>query len=434
MLHLTPEEEVWLAGDAGPALKRAMEIVTALAAIYGAEHLVPVESVQISGVSYRNIGDAGLQFLRRWVDEGARVRVPATLNPTAMDMVDWAAQNFSPDFAAKQAEVVDVFARMGVGAGDPIPTCTPYLIGNRPSMGAHVAWAESSAVAFANSVLGARTNREGGPGAIAAAITGRTGAYGLHLDAARVPTLWVEVVVQLETISDYSALGAIVGQAASQAVPYFSGLALGDPRYGGSDPLWEEKLKALGAAMAATGAVALFHIEGVTPEALRVGNAEFGIQSPESRSPIRQDLRQLARLVVDDLRPGYATLSDSVTEIDLVWIGCPHASLPEIAEVAARVRGKMLRTPLWVTCARPVRSLAAEQGLVEVIEAAGGRVFADACMAIAPVRDLGFTAVATPSAKGATYLRNLARVAVRFEKLATCVEAAVTGRWEKHGE
>ncbi|MBN1246922.1 MAG: aconitase X catalytic domain-containing protein [Anaerolineae bacterium] len=413
-MHLTYEEQAWLDGEAGPAIRRAMEIVVALGAIYGAEQLIPVESVQISGVSFRNIGDAGLSFLRRWAEEGARVRVPTMLNPTAMDMCAWQDQGFDPAFAGKQKQVVAVFAQMGVGEGEPVPTCTPYLIGNRPSMGAHIAWAESSAVAFANSVLGARTNREGGPGAIAAAIVGRTGAYGLHLDANRRATLRVEVRVQPETVSDYSALGAWVGQyrapspEARNVVPYFANLALAR-----ADPLREEKLKALGAAMAATGAVALYHVAGVTAEA-RAGSA-LGPQMPT--------------LVIDDFAPGYALLSDPVDAVDLVWIGCPHASLGEIARVADLVRGQTLRLPLWITCARPVRDLAAAKGLVATIEAAGGRVFADACMAIAPVRDLGFHAVATPSAKGAYYLRNLAKVAAVFGTVEACVTAAVEGKW-----
>ena len=406
-MELTAGERKWLDGGDGPALKRAMEIVVTLGTIYGAESLIPVESVQISGVSYRNIGDAGLRFLRQWADEGARVRVPTTLNPTAMDMVRWEAQGFTPDFADKQRQVVDVFAGMGVGEGVPLPTCTPYLIGNRPSQGAHVAWAESSAVAFANSVLGARTNREGGPGAIAAALTGRTAAYGLHMAENRVATLRVEVRAKPEAISDYSALGAIVGRHAGQAVPYIVGAPLGE-----GDPLAEEKLKALGAAMAATGAVGLFHVEGVTPEARVAAMLAPGHDT----------------LVVADLAPGYEDLSDDVDTIDLVWIGCPHASLPEVALVAEALRGRSLRIPLWVTCARPVRAIAAEQGLVDVIEAAGGSVFADACMGIAPVRDLGFSAVATPSAKGAYYLRNLAHVATRFATLGECVDMAVTGK------
>jgi len=406
-MFLTEEERAWLGGDAGPATRRAIEIVVALARIYGAERLIPVESVQISGVSYRNLGDAGLEFLRRWAGEGARVRVPTTLNPTAMDMVDWQAQGIDPAFAVRQQEVVALFSEMGVGDGTPSPTCTPYLIGNRPGLGAHVAWAESSAVAFANSVLGARTNREGGPGAIAAAIVGRTGAYGLHLDAQRQATVRVVAERSPYTVAEYSALGALVGQRTHDAVPCFVDL----PR-DSRDPLLEEKLKALGAAMAATGAVALYHVVGITPEVCADPRLA---QAPET-------------LVVGDLAAGYAALSDppeGEAAVDLVWIGCPHASLAEIAQVAEAVAGRTLRVPLWVTCARPVRAAAAAQGHVALIEAAGGRVFADACLAIAPVRDLGYRVVATPSAKGAYYLRNLARVAARFAPFETCLEVAL---------
>ncbi len=412
VMRLTAEEQGWLAGEAGPALRRAMEIVTALGTIYGARRLIPVESVQISGVSYRNIGDAGLDFLCRWADEGARVRVPTTLNPTAMDMVSWQTQGLDPDFAAKQRQVVAAFARMGVGKGVPLPTCTPYLIGNRPLPGAHIAWAESSAVAFANSVLGARTNREGGPGAIAAALTGRTGAYGLHLEEHRRATLRVKVDAVLDTISDYSALGALIGRTAQKAVPLFVNLPLE-----ADDPLYEEKLKALGAAMAATGAVALYHVASLTPEAT-------------SSDLLTADC---ACWCIDDLTEGYAMLSDDIERIDLVWIGCPHASLVELAQLTERVAGRRLQVPMWITCARPIRDLAVDSGLVGKIEAAGGQVFADACMAIAPVRNLGFQAVATPSAKGAYYLRNLANVAARFGTLDQCLAAAETGHWPSMG-
>lgn len=407
-VHLTPEEQAWLAGEAGPATRRAIEIVVALAQIYGAEHLIPVASVQISGVSYRNIGPAGLDFLRKWADEGARarVRVPTTLNPAAMDLEAWSEQGFDPAFAAQQQAVIAAFARMGVGAGNPIPTCTPYLVGNVPALGEHIAWAESSAVAYANSVLGARTNREGGPGAIAAALVGRTGAYGLHLEAHRRATLLVEVKAAPQNSSDYSALGAVVGKIAGKRVPYFAGLPLER-----GAPLWQEQLKALGAALAATGAVGLFHVEGVTPEALA-----GPVLAPEHET-----------LMVDDLAPGYAALTDVAARPALVWIGCPHASLAEIALVADLIRGQRLRLPLWITCARPVKEAAIVHGLAAAIEAAGGRLYADACLAIAPVRDLGFAAVMTSSAKGATYLRNLAGVQTRFGTLKECVETAVQG-------
>jgi predicted aconitase len=407
-MHLTAEEQSWLAGDAGPALQRAAEIIVALGKIYGAERLIPVESVQISGVSYRNLGPAGLAFLQQWAAEGARVRVPTTLNPAAMDLVNWRMQGFDPDFAEKQQAVIDAFARMGVGDGCPVPSCTPYLVGNVPSPGDHVAWAESSAVSYANSVLGARTNREGGPGALAAALLGRTGAYGLHLDANRRATLRVEVQAPPRTIADYSALGAVVGKAAGQHVPLFVGLPLTR-----GDPLWQEKLKALGAAMAATGAVALYHVADVTPEA-----RADGVSPPKHET-----------LTVNALTSGYAMLSDPGDAVDLVWIGCPHASLPEIARIAERVAGRRLAIPLWITCARPVLEAAAAQGHAATLEAAGARLIADACMAIAPVQALGFDAVATPSAKGAFYLRNLAGVAAHFGPLEQCLDAAIKGRW-----
>lgn len=403
-IALSADEQAALAGEAGPAVRRAMEIVVALAQIYGAERLIPVASVQISGVSYRNIGPAGLDFLRKWADEGARVRVPTTLNPAAMDLEAWREQGFDPVFAAQQQAVIAAFSRMGIGEGNPIPTCTPYLLGNSPHYGESLAWAESSAVAYANSVIGARSNREGGPGAIAAALVGRTGAYGLHLEANRRATLRVEVRVAPQNISDYSALGAVVGKTAGARVPYFEELPVERDA-----PLWEEKLKALGAALAATGAVGLFHVAGLTPEAL-AGQ----MLAPEHET-----------LVVTDLAPGYAMLTDATACPALVWIGCPHASLAEIAMVAGLVRGKRLRLPLWITCARPVKEAAIAQGLAAEIKAAGGRLYADACMAIAPVRDLGFAVVMTSSAKGAYYLRNLAGVPTRFGTLEECVNMAV---------
>ena len=409
-MELTQQEKAWLSGDAGLATRRAMEIIVALATIYGAECLLPVKSVQISGVSYRNIGAAGLTFLQQWVDEGAQVRVHTTLNPTAMDMCRWDIQGFSSDFARKQQEVVALFRQMGVGAGEPVPTCTPYLIGNLPAYGEHIAWAESSAVSYANSVLGARTNREGGPGAVAAAITGRTGAYGLHLDQNRQPTIVVEVKTRVESISDYSALGAVVGALTQKSVPFFCGLSLV-----AREPMWEEKLKALGAAMAATGAVAMYHVDEITPEA-RAGSLLTANHTV---------------ITIDDVVPGYVMLSDNVDAIDLVWIGCPHASLAEIAQVAERLDGIRISIPLYLTCARPVREVAVAQGLVAKIENAGGQVFSDACMAIAPLKALGFHAVATSSAKGAYYLRNLAGVAARFGPLEQCLEAAVAGDWSR---
>ncbi len=405
-MNLTPEEQAMLAGKQGPGVRQAMEIVTALGRIYGAERLVPVASVQVAGVSYKNLGQAGLDFLSEWADQGARVRVPTTLNPAGMDLVRWRKLGFAPQFAQRQLAVVEAFARMGV---QTTCTCTPYLVGNRPQAGQHVAWAESSAVSFANSVLGARTNREGGPSALAAAITGRTAAYGLHLDGNRRATLRVEVRCPVESSADLGALGYLVGQAAQVRVSYFQFHQL-------HFTLDEPHLKALGAAMAASGAVALYHVAGVTPEA-RSG-----------APPLTPDAE---RLVIDDLRPGYAALSRPAAAeqppLDLVWIGCPHAALAEIERVVELLADRRAKIPLWITCARQVRQEAQRRGLVEALGASGGQIVADTCVVVAPMRELGFRHMATPSAKGAFYGPSHAGLSVSYGSLAACVEAAVCG-------
>jgi hypothetical protein len=407
-MKLTPEETAMLQGDLGPGLAKAMEIIVALGRIYDAERLVPVESVQVAGVSYRNLGEAGLAFLREWADQGAEARVPATLNPAGIDLQAWRDLGFSEAFARRQALVVEAYQQLGVR---PTCTCTPYLVDNRPHLGDHVAWAESSAVSYANSVLGARTNREGGPSAMAAAITGRTAAYGLHLEQARRASLQVEIRCPVRTLSDVGALGYLVGKKAQNRVPYFVGWRP-DRRPGlGSTP--DVALKALGAAMAASGAVALYHVEGVTPEA----------QRPDLLTPDHQTF------VVDDLAPAYAALNAEACHIDLVWFGCPHAGLAEIRHVAQILAGRRITSALWITTARDIREQAARDGLLQAIECSGGRVVADMCVVVAPMQELGYRTMATPSAKGATYAPSHAGLSVRYGTIEQCVEAAVTGLW-----
>jgi hypothetical protein len=404
-LQLSTEERAMLNGDFGPGVRKAMEIVFALGQIYGARRLVAVASVQVAGVSYRNLGDAGLEFLREWADQDARVRVPTTLNPAGMDLRAWQELGFSESFARSQLAVIDAFRRLGVRA---TCTCTPYLVGNVPGVGEHVAWAESSAVSYANSVLGARTNREGGPSALAAAITGRTAAYGLHLDENRHAALQVLVRCPVRTLSDFGALGYLVGKAARNRVPYFV-FESGDAERACSNAT----LKALGAAMAASGAVALYHVAGVTPEAKR----------PDVLAPGHETL------VVDDLRSAYAALNSAVSQIDLVWFGCPHASLEEMAQVVRLLNGRRIRSALWITAARKVRERAEAEGLLAAVEASGGRVVADMCAVVAPMQELAFATLATTSAKGATYIPSHAGLQVRYGTVEQCVEAAVTGVW-----
>jgi len=404
-MRLAEEERAMLEGAQGEGVRKAMEIVVALGTIYGAEDLVPVSHVQVSGVSYKNLGDAGLEFLREWAAQGARVRVPTTLNPAGMDLRHWRELGFSPAFAEQQQAVLDAFLAMGIQA---TCTCTPYLVGYVPRPGDHIAWGESSAIAYANGVLGARTNREGGPGALAAAIAGRTARYGLHLDENRAPQFLVDVRCPVQSDSDWSALGYMVGKRVANGVPYLRGIERSacDPTH----------LKLFGASAAASGAIALYHIEDVTPEAanfqLAIGNwkLEIGIES---------------------LEEGYAAMNSAPTNsIDLVWIGCPHASLDEMARIADRLDGHHVKTALWITTAHQVRAEAESRGLLAQIEASGGRIVSDTCLIVAPVEALGFRSIATNSGKGAFYGPSHAHVAVHFGPLDRCVEAAIKGNWE----
>lgn len=366
-----------LDGEFGRATRKAMEILVALGTIYDAERMLPVTSVQVSGVSYDNLGEAGLRFLADMADGGGKVRVLTTLNPAGMDVENWRALGIDEAFAANQMRVLEAFARMGV-----ITTCscTPYLCGNLPHFGEHVAWAESSAVCYANSVLGARTNREGGPGALAAALTGRTAAYGYHLVENRTPTLTVEVQARLAGNADLGALGRVVGErmqaGGGRPVPYLRGVERASL----------ENLKSFCASIATYGGVALFHVEGITPEAAQVAPAGETIA-----------------VVQADLDAALESLNTAAPEeIDFVSLGCPHLSIAEIARVAALLEGRTVRKEFWITTARPTKQIADMMGYTRTIEASGAKFAVDTCCVVAPIRGR-FTALATDSAKACYY-------------------------------
>ena len=201
-----------------------MEILVALGDIYGAKKLVPVRSVQIAGVSYKNIGEAGLEWIS---DLQGSVAVPSILNPAGMDLCRWKEMGILGEFALKQHQTIEAYRRLGVAIDC---TCTPYQIyEGLAGRGDHLAWSESSAVSYANSVIGARTNREGGPSALAAALVGKTALYGYHLDENRRPTHLIEVEADLRG-SDYGALGFLVGGTVKDGVPFSGFRAAGPPR------------------------------------------------------------------------------------------------------------------------------------------------------------------------------------------------------------
>ena len=374
-MKLSTEEQAMLVGEQGKATQKSMEILLALGKIYGAERLIPITSVQISGVSYANLGEAGLHWLAEMAEGGGYARVLTTLNPAGMDIENWQKLGISAAFAENQQRVLDAFARMKVIT---TASCTPYLIGNTPHFGEHIAWAESSAVCYANAVLGARTNREGGPSALAASLTGRTPEYGYHLDSARQPTSTFVVDANIEENSDFGALGKVIGEKVYQngRVPFIQGITAASV----------ENLKSFCASVATYGGVALFHMEGITPESSMV-------KPPQEKSFVSwTEIRQARESMID------AETDDA----DFVSLGCPHLSIKEIGRIAELLVGKQVKKEFWITTARPTKQIADMMGYTAVIEEAGAKFAADTCCVVAPIKGR-FRVLVTDSAKACYY-------------------------------
>lgn len=323
-----------------------------------------------------------------------------TLNPAGMDIENWQALGIDPDFAASQQQVIEAFARMNVIT---TCTCTPYLAGNIPHYGEHIAWAESSAVCYANSVLGARSNREGGPSALAAALTGRTPAYGLHLEQNRRPQVRVEANARVDSTQSFGALGKAIGARLEadlrKPVVYLQGIS-----HAGV-----EELKSFCASLATFGGAALIHIEGITPEAALY-------YPPHEVFTISQAELEAA---IDSLNDA------SLKEIDFVSLGCPHLSIHEIAHLAELLMGRKVTKELWITTARPTKKIADLMGYTQIIEASGARFATDTCCVVAPIRGR-FNAMATDSAKACYYAYAKNRFKTVFLPFEEVVEQALT--------
>jgi len=389
-LLLTNEEKGMLSGKQGKAVQKSMEILTALGEIFGADKFVPVNSVQIAGVSYHNLGDAGLEFLEDMARNG-KVRVKTMLNPAGMDLENWKVLGIPEDFADKQMKVINVFRKLGVNI---TCTCTPYLVGYNPKKGEHIAWSESSAVCFSNSVLGARTNREGGPSALASAITGRTPFYGLHLDANRAPKITVDVQAKVMGEDWFGALALAIGKQTKEKIPFIRGVRKASL----------EELKSFSASFPTYSGAAMFHMEGITPEKVSVPSEKVVVT--------RKDVEDAIRFLNDDC------------QVDFVSLGCPHCSLQEMERIASLLKGKKVQKETWITTSREVKKLAVSKGLSKIIEASGAKIVADTCLAVAPLKGR-FKAIATNSAKGCYYGRGSNGFKTRFMSLEECIKEAV---------
>ncbi|HQT45079.1 MAG TPA: aconitase X catalytic domain-containing protein, partial [Candidatus Micrarchaeota archaeon] len=350
-MELTSEEKDILAGRQGNAAQKSMEILLALGTIFGAKRLVPVKSVQIAGVSYDNLGDAGLEYLESLSRDG-KVAVKTTLNPAGMDLENYKSLGISEGFAQKQIKVIGAFTKMGIEASC---TCTPYYIGNKPGLGEHVAWSESSAVVYANSVLGARTNREGGPSALAAAICGRTPLYGMHLDENRRAQVVVKVAYPIKTTAQFGALGKAIGEKIGNKIPLITGVK----QPGG------ECLKSLSASIATYGGTSMFHMEGVTP----------------GKTSIPQEEITITR---GDIDFALASMNDTGAEPDLIALGCPHLSLDEMKKISSVFAGKKVAVETWLCVSRGIYGQAVKLGIAKAITDSGAKIACDTCMVVAP--------------------------------------------------
>lgn len=410
MLELTAEERAAVAGEHGEGAAMAMRIVAEAARLMGAPRLIPVASAHIDGALYH--GDSGTLFAEKLVAGGARVAVRASLNVGSLAPAGCAAIRLPPHERDMAGRMMRAYEAMGC---EPSWTCAPYQAGHRPAQGTDVAWGESNAVVFCNSVLGARTNRYGDFLDIACAIAGRAPDYGLHRPENRLATLLIDLSELSEELrrSDvfYPVLGTVVGRTAGSAVAVIDGLQ------GCTN---EDRLKALGAAAASAGSVGLFHVAGVTPEAPDAAMALGGIPP-----------RERIALTPADVKAALAGLSTAgeTDRVDAVAIGSPHLSLAEIDEVEQRMAGRRLAIPLYANTGRHVLAPLEAKGRRRALEDAGIVFVVDTCVVVTPILpELDGAVLMTNSGKFAHYAPGNTGYAVTYGSLGECVESAVAGR------
>jgi predicted aconitase len=409
MVELSDRDRAMLDGGLGPAAQLAMSILVRMADVYGAPSLMDISQAHIDSTIY--LGDATLEFAERLASLGARVAVPTSLNVSGVDECGWQQWAVSPEWAAKAARQMLAYERMGAV---PTWTCAPYQTTMRPVFGQQIAWGESNAIAFANSVIGARTERYPDLLDICCAITGRVPAVGLHLSENRAGQLLLRldgVPARLQADDQFFAvLGHLVGKLAEDLIPVIDGVTVTPS---------EDELKAFAAAAASSGRVALFHIVGVTPEAPTL-DAAFQSRQPDRILPIS----------VADLRAARAELTTADgRDLDMVILGSPHFSLAEFARLAPLVTGKRVhsRVRFLVTSSRFMKDEAQRAGVLAPIVAFGADITLDTCILASPMLPPEIKTLMTNSAKYAYYAPSLLNTRVTFGSLADCVASAVAG-------
>ncbi|WP_163264682.1 aconitase X [Chelativorans alearense] len=422
-MRLSDREKAMLDGAEGPARQRAMDLLVRYGTALGAERLIPVTNVAGTWSSTTPWVQADLDapddfdtiFSRFNLDSDDTVETPQAVVSTCqlihgIDTRNHALQGFSREKAELQRKSEEFFGRRGVQWAS---TCTPYQVGNVPVKGEHLAWMESSAVVYANAVLGARTNVEGRESTGAASITGLIPDFSLHITENRLATHRVRVEAAPETMMDWGLLGYAAGEMVVDDIPLLSG-AIPQPR-----PM---HLKHFGAAAASSGGVEMYHIPGVTAEASSEEEA-LGGRAPREEFVYDEAARRRAF--------EHINAQASNRSVDFVMLGCPHNSIEQMWQIAALLDGRRISSnvALWVHTPRQIRALCDDCGYTAVIERAGGHVMSDSCPAINRATPPGTEVIATDSCKQAHYLPAITGKETWFGSLEHCIDAAMTGRW-----
>ena len=409
-MFLTGEEQGILDGGFGEPQRIALNVLVKLGEAYGADRLVEIASAHVVGSSYQIAGEAGIAIYTRLVEQGARVKVRTTSDPGSIDFARWREFRTPEDYAERQIKIAELLGRMGV---IPTWTCTPYTTFNVPRFGEDLGWSESSAVVFANSVIGARTNRLAAYVDLCAALVGRVPRFGLHLPESRRGEVLFELAPDLSAnFADhyFPALGYLVGQVTGDRIPVVLGLR----------GATFDQLKALGAAAAASGSVALYHMVGVTPEARTLDEALGGRQPFERHMVGTREIRE--------------TMSQMSTgqggPVDVVGVGCPHASIDQIRRYVRLLQGARVHTgvELWICANTVVEEMARKMGYLQAIEQAGAKLMVGTCHNNCPLGAWGFRRLVTDSGKFAYYTPTTVGTECVFTSTEACFEAAITGR------
>jgi len=410
---LSEKDRRILKGEYGKAAKLAMSILVRMAEVYGAEEMMDVTLAHIDGVGL--LSEAGLEFAETLATLGGRVSIPTTLNMVPLDVQQWEKWRIPEDYARKALRQIKAYINMGC-----IPTCTcaPYQGYLTPRFGQQIAWAESNAIVFANSVLGARTNRYGDYIDICAAITGRVPQYGLHLKPNRKGQLLLRLVdiepAVMMNDAFYPLLGYFLGRVAGDKIPVIEGLPA---------QATDDQLKALGAAAASSGAVALFHAVGVTPEANTLEEA-FQNDTPE----------QVISVHSADLAAAQTELStaEAGAQLDAVVLGCPHFSFAEFQQLAWIIQAQEGQSVhpgvrFIVLTNQLTYSLLQRSDLIDLLTGFGVQIVLDTCVFHCPILSLEVKVVMTNSGKHAYYAPGELGVQVAFGSMADCVRSAIEG-------